>query len=393
MNHYLIGFIDEILKSVDNNSVYEKFAVFCTMVDWKQAFDRQCPRLGINSFIKNGVRRSLIPLLINYFQNRKMVVKWHGVESSVRKLIGGGPQGALWGILEYLSQSNNNTDYISPEKKFKFIDDLSILEMVNLLTIGISSYNFKLHVASDIPTNGYFVEPSNMMSQDYLERICQWTEDNLMVLNKEKTKAMVFNFTKNFQFSTRVLAQDATVEIIKETKLLGVTIDDKLNWDANTDVLVKKANARMRLLHKLVGFGVPREDLKTIYILFIRSHLEQSCQVWHSALTLENITDLERVQKNALKVILQEQYESYSQALDMMELQSLYDRREELCFSFAKKCAKSSNSQVSKLFPLNTTKSTVETRKPEKYHVNMATTGRYKKSAVPFMQRLLNSRE
>ena len=33
VNHYLIGFIDEILKSVDNNSVYEKFAVFCTMVD------------------------------------------------------------------------------------------------------------------------------------------------------------------------------------------------------------------------------------------------------------------------------------------------------------------------------------------------------------------------
>jgi hypothetical protein len=204
-----------------------------------------------------------------------------------------------------------------------------------------------------------------------------------MMLNKEKTKAMVFNFTKKFQFSTRVLAQDATVEIIKETKLLGVTIDDKLDWDANTDVLVKKANARMRLLHKLVGFGVPREDLKTIYILFIRSHLEQSCQVWHGALTLENIMDLERVQKNALKGILQDQYESYSQALDVMELESLYDRR----------CAKSSNSQVSKLFPLNTTKSTVETRKPEKYHVNMATTGRYKTSAVPFMQRLLNSRE
>ena len=204
VNHYLIGFIDQILKSVDNNSVYEKFAVFCTMVDWKQAFDHQCPRLGINSFIKNGVRRSLIPLLINYFQNRKMVVKWHGAESSVRELNGGGPQGALWGILEYLSQSNSNTDYISPEKKFKFIDDLSILEMVNLLTIGISSYNFKLHVASDIPTNGYFVEASNMMSQDYLERICQWTEDNKI---------------KKFQFSTRILAQDATVEIINDTKL------------------------------------------------------------------------------------------------------------------------------------------------------------------------------
>ena len=55
MNHYLIKMIDEILRSLDKNSVYEKFAVFCTMVDWRQAFDRQCLELGINSFIRNGV--------------------------------------------------------------------------------------------------------------------------------------------------------------------------------------------------------------------------------------------------------------------------------------------------------------------------------------------------
>ena len=97
--------IDEILRNLDQNSKYEKFAVFCTMIDWKQAFDRQCPRLGIQSFINNGIRKSLIPLLMNYFQDRQMHVKWHGVISSLRKLHGGGPQGALWGILEYLSQT------------------------------------------------------------------------------------------------------------------------------------------------------------------------------------------------------------------------------------------------------------------------------------------------
>ena len=57
------------------------------------------------------------------------------------------PKGLSGGILEYLSQTNNNTDHVNPEKKFKFIDDLSILEVVNLLSIGLASYNFKLHVA------------------------------------------------------------------------------------------------------------------------------------------------------------------------------------------------------------------------------------------------------
>ena len=91
-DHYLIKMINEILVSVDRNNVSQKFAVFCSMIDWKQAFDRQCPTLGVQSFVRNGVRSSLIPLLISYFQDRRMIVKWHGQESTMRKLNGGGPR-------------------------------------------------------------------------------------------------------------------------------------------------------------------------------------------------------------------------------------------------------------------------------------------------------------
>ena len=37
--------------------------------------------------------------------------------------------------------------------KYKYIDDFSILEKVNLLCIGLSSYSFKSNVASDIIKN------------------------------------------------------------------------------------------------------------------------------------------------------------------------------------------------------------------------------------------------
>ena len=100
-----------------------------------------------------------------------MVVKWYCKISSIRNLDGGGPQGGLWGILEYLSQSNNNTDYINPTKTFKFIDDLSILGIVNLLSIGLSSFNFKEHVATDIPSSGLFIDPSNLETQQHVNKI------------------------------------------------------------------------------------------------------------------------------------------------------------------------------------------------------------------------------
>ena len=260
-----------------------------------------------------------------------MVVKWHGVESSMRILNCGGPQGALWGILEYLSQSNNNTDFISPNRKFKFIDDLSILEIINLLSIGMSSYSFTHHVASDIPENGYFISPGNLETQQHVQKISDWTTENQMQLNSKKTKAMIFNFTRNFQFSTRLELENDVTEILRETKLLGVIINDHFTWDSNTHSLVKRSNARMRLLHKLVEFSIPHDDLLTIYVLYIRSILAQSCQVWHSGLTLENITDLERVQRNALKIILKEGYVSYEKTLEKTNLESLHDGRVTLC--------------------------------------------------------------
>ena len=112
---------------------------------------------------------------------------------------------------------------------------------------------------------------------------------------------MVFNFTKIYKFHTRLSIEDTIIDIINETQLLGVILSNDLTWNSNTAYLVKKAHSRMRLLHKLIEFNLPTEELITIYILFIRSICEKSCTVWHSCLTVENSNDLERIQKVALK--------------------------------------------------------------------------------------------
>ena len=111
----------------------------------------------------------------------------------------------------------------------------------------------------------------------------------------------------------------------------------------------KKANGRIELLRKVASFGTPAEDLKVIYILFIRSILEQSATVWHSSLTEENCNDLERIQKSALKVILQEKFQGYKKGLAQLGLQTLEERRKQLCLDFAKKCVKSD--KLKHMFP------------------------------------------
>ena len=47
------------------------------------------------------------------------------------------------------------------------------------------------------------------------------------------------------------------------------------------------------MLRKLYSFNVAYEDMVKIYILYIRSILEQSCQVWHFSISKEEKGDLQ----------------------------------------------------------------------------------------------------
>ena len=195
VHHYLMNMIHTILMKLDNNKKGDTFAVLSSLIDWKQAFPRQCPKLGVESFLKNGVRPALIPLLINYFQGRTMKVKWQGNYSSERDLNGGGPQGSTFGIWEYLSQSNDNAQCVEESDRFKFVDDLSFLEIIYLLSVGIATYNIHAHVPSNIPTHNQVIVPQNLKTQGQLNQINEWTEKQKMKLNVKKTKSMIFNYS------------------------------------------------------------------------------------------------------------------------------------------------------------------------------------------------------
>ena len=278
IQHLLVKLIHRILGSLDKNNKSETYGAIIQLIDWSQAYDRQCPLLAVQSFIDNGVRRSLIPLLTSYFQERKMYVKWKGYISKMRDLPGGGPQGCPLGQMSYISQSNNNVTFVPNDDKFKWIDDLETLEIINLVTVGLSTYNFKNHVASDIGIDQKFLSSKNIASQEYMNKICQWTDDHKMKLNEDKSKVMIVNFTKNFQFTTRI-QMNTILEIVNQTKILGLIMTSDLTWRKNTENIVSKANKRMIILVKLKKFPVPMKGMVMLYCQFIRSILEFNSNV------------------------------------------------------------------------------------------------------------------
>ena len=144
----------------------------------------------------------------------------------------------------------------------------------------------------------------------------------------------------------------------------------------------------MVILHNLVSFHVDKKELLHIYILYIRSVLEQSCVVWGTSITETESHALERVQKCALRAIYQTEYISYKRALLKSGLPELSKRRLELIHRFADKCVK--NEKTKTMFPLN--EQTANTRHAEKFQVPFAYHDRMKNSAIVYMTNYLNNK-
>ena len=128
-----------------------------------------------------------------------MRVKWHGELSEDRELRGGGPQGSTFGIWEYLSQSNSSASSVDPKDNFKFVDDLTFIEVINLLNIGLATHNVKNQIPSNVPAHNQIIPAEHLKSQDHLNLINDWTKAKKMRLNEKKTKNLIFNFTRKYQ--------------------------------------------------------------------------------------------------------------------------------------------------------------------------------------------------
>ena len=91
--------------------------------------------------------------------------------------------------------------------------------------------------------------------------------------------------------------------------------------------IIRKVNARMQLLRKVWSLGSTKQEMVHLWKTFCFSVLDQSCVVWDSGLTAENKADLERTQKTFSKLVLEEDYKTYSKVLQALQLETLEKRR------------------------------------------------------------------
>ena len=138
-----------------------------------------------------GVRSTIVSILIEFLEDRQMSVKFNGQDSSLFPLVGGGPQGSWTGQAAYIVSSDDNTDCVSQDDRYKYSDDASIIELV-MLANALMEYNFLEHVASDIGVDQLYLPTQGLQTQINLDKIAMWTDNNLMKLKDSKSNYIIF---------------------------------------------------------------------------------------------------------------------------------------------------------------------------------------------------------
>ena len=222
---------------------------------------------------------------------------------------GGVPQGTLSGPKDFLVQIN---DLTTPCPIYKYVDDSTIFEICK--------------------------KGSASVLQESVNIACQWSVENDMKINDNKTQELLICFCKDSFHATNlpnIVVDEKPIDRVSQAKVLGVILSSDLTWNAHVDFIVIKASKRLYMLYQLKRAGIDQGDLLTIYKSVIRPVLEYACQVWLSSLPKYLSDKIETVQKRALKSIYPGL--GYVSILSMVNMQPLNERRNDLCKSYFSK--------------------------------------------------------
>lgn len=220
----------------------------------------------------------------------------------------GVPQGTKLGPVLFLILVNDMlNDY---NARWKYVDDLSILEVRKLNKI------------------------SNIQTQ--IDALNSWCTQNDMKLNPDKSCVLNISFAKQHANFPDLHINDSILKSVDHMKILGLDIQSDLKWGNSVSDMVSRGSRRMYILCRLKKCNFSISDLSYIYCAYIRPVLEYATPVWTSSLTDQQSNDLERVQKRACRIILGG-YDSYTYALQTLNIISLADRRNELLEAFSLK--------------------------------------------------------
>jgi len=253
---------------------------------------------------------------------------------------------ALAWFTSYLSNRTQRVDINGTTSDSASLNDLSVFQGTSLGPVLFLCFINDLPLATELFSVLYADDTTGLDSDSDLQtlltrvgvelnKLANWFRSNRMALNVSKTKYMIFHVPNKRILDNPQLIFDgnapdtdhnpdlvSSIERIhsnhenpshRSFKLLGIYLDENLNFNANTTALSNKLSRALFFINRVKHTLSPKA-LKALYTSFFHSHLLY-CPIIYSCTSQGNINRLYIQQKKAIRTITKSSYNAHTEPL------------------------------------------------------------------------------
>ena len=217
-----------IYKNLD-----ERKKVLAIFLDFKNAFDSVPHTILLQKLQHYGIRGNILKWFESYLQGRTQTTKYGNQKSQTLPITTGLPQGSVLGPILFNIYINDLINVSETLNTTCFCDDSLLFASSENLESLVLLFNEELH------------------------KIYKWTIANKLVLNTDKTVAMVYSNQKIHTLPPIFIKNQYTYDRIKRVdhvKYLGVIYDEHLKFKFHVSHICNKLSILSGFFFKLKFF-------------------------------------------------------------------------------------------------------------------------------------------
>ena len=291
----LIIMIETWKKALDENNVAGGI-----LTDLSKAFDCLSHELLIAKLEAYGFGTTALNYFYDYMKNRKQRVRIENNFSSWKDLTKGVQQGSIIGPLLFNIFINDIFYFVDKSKLANYADDTTC-------------YSTETNVINLL-----------QLLKEEIIVILQWFKLNEMKSNTDKMHLIINDTNKNYTSKGCIYLNNEFIESEKSVKLLGVTIDNKLNFTEHVSNLIKKGNQKLRAIARISKF-LCEDKLKLAVRTFIESQFNYCPLIWMFHSRILN-TKINKLHERALRIIYKNSTSTFEELLEKDGSLTIHDR-------------------------------------------------------------------
>ena len=306
-NHSTTTILFELLEAT-KRQIDEGNYVAIASLDLSKAFDSLAHNLILKKLDQTGLNSKATSWIESYLTNRKQTVKFGNIESDQETVESGVPQGSILGPLLFITCTNDIIKELHNYDIYSYADDLQIL----ISGKSVESLGKQLEVAI-MKANSYYNNNS---------LLCNPTKTEVMLLG---TKARL---SKAGKLKVTVYNEEEVKTLTGQDslKILGVIVDQSIDWTKHTSVVKQRAVNSIRNLHRINQL-IPMKQRRILYTSLVTPHFAYADTIWSNC-GATNSNKVQQAQNFAAKSMIgAKKHSSSTEALKKLQLIPLNEKR------------------------------------------------------------------